>query len=138
MSTSTALFNAQLIVTNGTSPAWLETCAAERIALAQWLEQPLAQRWDTVLLLPGNTEQWEHAIARARDLSARAFWVAICDHSYWSAQRLMALGMQRCAPPSGSPDIGLYRGGLHDYKRTPNWLSSQYWANPERWNRQRW
>lgn len=37
-----------------------------------------------------------------------------------------------------SSDIVLWQFNLYDYKRLPNWLNSDYWANPENWDKRRW
>ena len=34
--------------------------------------------------------------------------------------------------------IVLWQFNLYDYKRLPNWLNSDYWANPENWDKRRW
>ena len=36
------------------------------------------------------------------------------------------------------PTIKLWQFNLYDYKPLPNWLNSDYWANPENWDKQRW
>lgn len=37
-----------------------------------------------------------------------------------------------------SSTITLWQFNLYDYKRLPNWLNSDYWANPENWDKRRW
>ncbi len=32
----------------------------------------------------------------------------------------------------------LWQFNLYDYKQLPNWLNSDYWANPENWDKHRW
>ena len=32
----------------------------------------------------------------------------------------------------------VWQFNLYDYKHLPNWLNSQYWANPENWDKNRW
>lgn len=34
--------------------------------------------------------------------------------------------------------ITLWQFNLYDYKKLPNWLNSDYWANPQNWNKNRW
>lgn len=46
---------------------------------------------------------------------------------------LRALGLRQIA---GSER--LFQFNLDDYKLQPDWLNSQYWANPQRWNKDRW
>ena len=51
----------------------------------------------------------------------------------------LALGFRR-ARDTARMQSGwmLYRYDIHDYKITPNWLNSRYWANPGRWDKDRW
>ncbi len=43
------------------------------------------------------------------------------------------------APLESMPSpIKLWQFNLYDYKSLPNWLNSDYWANPENWDKQRW
>lgn len=37
-----------------------------------------------------------------------------------------------------SSDVMLWQFNLYDYKQLPNWLNSDYWANPENWDKRRW
>lgn len=32
----------------------------------------------------------------------------------------------------------LWQFNLYDYKKLPNWLNADYWANPENWGKHRW
>lgn len=42
------------------------------------------------------------------------------------------------AKPFTPLEITLWQFNLYDYKPLPNWLNSDYWANPENWDKQRW
>lgn len=46
---------------------------------------------------------------------------------------LRALGLRRL---TGSER--LFQFNLDDYKSKPDWLNSRYWANPDRWDKDRW
>jgi len=37
-----------------------------------------------------------------------------------------------------TPALQLFRFDMYNYKRTPDWLNSKYWANPEMWDKNRW
>ncbi len=37
-----------------------------------------------------------------------------------------------------SSRVTLWQFNLYDYKQLPNWLNSDYWANPENWDKHRW
>ncbi len=36
------------------------------------------------------------------------------------------------------PQSELYRFDIADYKTTPDWLNSRYWAHPELFDKHRW
>ncbi|MES1925471.1 hypothetical protein T31B1_09108 [Salinisphaera sp. T31B1] len=49
------------------------------------------------------------------------------------------MGFRRVAGSQALPaGWSLYRYDIHDYKTTPDWLNKRYWANPERWDQERW
>lgn len=104
-----------------------------------------------VILLADVLEQLakpdaEILIGRLRDLHSRhlLLFVRIGDdwdgiQSYWQRTDLLAHGFtlyQRYA--IGDHEYDLCRFDLETYKQTPDWLNSQYWANPELWDKYRW
>lgn len=88
-----------------------------------------------------------HCIARLRDVDCRHLCIAAS-----SACRLEmeALGLHCVGVDAAKADdacttkcAGKYAAmcfefNIADYKRTPDWLNSRYWANPQRWNKERW
>ncbi len=102
-------------------------------------------RYDAAILI-GYIEHMEKRaalalIARLRDTQAANLLVAAptgpgrTGHtSHWAEQDFLALGMQ--AYQRLDCDAGamiLYRYNIRDYKQVPDWLNSNYWAHPERW-----
>ncbi|SNT69691.1 DUF6231 family protein [Psychrobacter sp. LV10R520-6] len=41
-------------------------------------------------------------------------------------------------PMESSKSLTLWQFNLYDYKKLPNWLNADYWANPENWDKHRW
>ncbi|MEN6670124.1 DUF6231 family protein [Psychrobacter sp. B38] len=39
---------------------------------------------------------------------------------------------------SSATPAKLWQFNLYDYKKLPNWLNADYWANPENWDKNRW
>lgn len=85
-------------------------------------------------------------IGRLRDVNAGSVVVAAAlqeatpaDRHPWRTQDFIALGFRR-APETRdlAPGWGVFRYDIHDYKTTPSWLNSRYWANPGRWDKERW
>tara|TARA_B100001079_G_scaffold124671_1_gene106813 strand:+ start:10534 stop:11163 length:630 start_codon:yes stop_codon:yes gene_type:complete len=57
----------------------------------------------------------------------------------WSVSDFLGLGFRRAAHARAlTSDYWVYRYNIYDYKITPDWLNSRYWANPEQWGRERW
>ncbi|QKT04797.1 hypothetical protein HUS23_13740 [Ectothiorhodospiraceae bacterium 2226] len=54
--------------------------------------------------------------------------------SVWEENDLLAFGMTLMARYQvAQGPLALYHFNLADYKTTPDWLNSRYWAHPERW-----
>lgn len=87
----------------------------------------------------------EQLLSRLRDRNAGSVWVVVGpaaksgDDTAWRQADFIALGFRR-APNTRelSEDWHVYRYDVHDYKLTPSWLNARYWANPERWDKERW
>ena len=87
----------------------------------------------------------EQLLSRLRDRNAGSVWVVVGpvaesgDDTAWHQADFIALGFRR-APNTRELSEGwtVYRYDVHDYKLTPSWLNARYWANPERWDKERW
>ncbi|MDZ7735835.1 MAG: DUF6231 family protein [Gammaproteobacteria bacterium] len=88
----------------------------------------------------------EALIGRLRDLHSRHLFlfIRIGDdwpdiQSRWRRNDLLAHGfcLYRRYDKDGH-EYHLYRFELETYKATPEWLNSQYWANPELFDKYRW
>lgn len=87
--------------------------------------------------LPGTLDKTssEAVIANMRDIKAqKVFWV-IDSHSPWESKDAIALGFHQLQQDDGAT---LYGYDIDNYKTTPDWLNARHWANPERWNKDRW
>ncbi|MBO9471586.1 hypothetical protein J7355_15960 [Endozoicomonas sp. G2_2] len=61
------------------------------------------------------------------------------DHTTWCISDFIAMGFRQCRTSAQlAGGWSVYRYDIHDYKTTPDWLSSRYWANPKRWDKERW
>lgn len=80
-------------------------------------------------------------LMRYRDLYAAHMLVALDSQLSLQAYGFTPLDFlekpqsQATAP---RPLITLWQFNLYDYKKRPNWLNSDYWANPEHWDKHRW
>ena len=112
-------------------------------------DRPLAgleadARFDLCLvagLLEGRTPApATRALARLRDLHARALWVLVApgtpcfDDAVLTGLGLVARGRR----PHEGRTLAWFVHDVATYKATPDWLNARHWAHPERWNRDRW
>lgn len=57
----------------------------------------------------------------------------------WKTGDFLALGFRRTENARTLESAyWLYRYDLYDYKITPDWLNARHWANPRRWDSERW
>lgn len=85
-------------------------------------------------------------IARLRDLYSNVVYAAvpIGDQwpelvSHWDNGELIAHGLHPVRQYGvGDKLLSIYYYDIYDYKLTPDWLNSKHWANPHRWDVERW
>ena len=109
------------------------------------------ERYDLVYLY--GLEKYEkqtgmHLIASLRDIHAVHFFLIIPYgsqwntegvRSNWSLKELIACGFhQHRHYGEAGKQLYMYRFELSDYKTTPDWLNSKYWANPDLFDKYRW
>lgn len=80
-------------------------------------------------------------LARLRDVQAQRFAVIVPEQreTHWTPDTFIALGMSIHGHyhEAGQPLL-LATYDIANYKRTPDWLSPENWANPELWDKYRW
>lgn len=74
-------------------------------------------------------------IALDNDLDLRAYGFTPLD--LFDNERV-AKTVSTQTTTESSPSLTLWQFNLYDYKKLPNWLNSDYWANPENWDKRRW
>ncbi|HKK15886.1 MAG TPA: DUF6231 family protein [Gammaproteobacteria bacterium] len=107
--------------------------------------------FDLVILAGIETIQKKAAmqlIGRIRDFHARHLLVMVLTDrdqssaefaSYWQRQDFIACGMRLFNKyPAGKHELQIYRFEMSDYKVTPEWFNSKFWANPELFDKFRW
>lgn len=78
----------------------------------------------------------EAVIARLRDVVSPVVLALEPDSADVACFR--ALGFNRLHRPAESNGWWLFGFRLDSYKRTPDWLNARFWANPDRWDTERW
>lgn len=80
-------------------------------------------------------------LAALRDRYAQHLIVAVAadeSRAGLTSTDFLALGMRHVGDDTGERAYALYEFDIVDYKNTPDWLNSQYWAHPELFDKFRW
>ncbi len=85
-------------------------------------------------------------IARLRDVHAERLYVVVPigegrqgAASRWELSELIGYGLRAIADyAEGAEHLQLFEFDIATYKDTPDWLNANYWAHPERWDKERW
>lgn len=114
-------------------------CASEVtvMTIAQAASLHFSKPFDLVIVGLHTADQdaaTRAVLAALRDIHARRLLVLAPTAAKID---LSALGFTLLAEYT-EPAMRLYGFELKHYKQTPEWLSAQYWANPEMWNKKRW
>jgi len=83
----------------------------------------------------------EHQLATLRDVLCKQLWVGVTPGGAvpFSRADSLALGLNQAPTEYGkSVARNWYKYSIIHYKRAPDWLNSDNWAHPERWNKERW
>jgi hypothetical protein len=57
----------------------------------------------------------------------------------WLLNDLFSFALKKVASyPCNGIEYGLFTYHIDDYKKTPDWLNADNWANPEMWGKYRW
>jgi hypothetical protein len=84
----------------------------------------------------GRREEATHLLAALRDVYAgEVIVVPGPEGEGWEREELLGLGLRRVSRPE-EPAVYAFR--LSDYKVTPEWLNSRFWAHPELFGKYRW
>ena len=88
-----------------------------------------------------QVEAAQQLVARLRDMHSKLLWVEVSDSpdSVFSSKDAMAQGMRMVDPTKfGKSETKWFEFSLKFYKPVPQWLNARDWANPERWDKDRW
>lgn len=86
----------------------------------------------------------ERILSRLRDVQCRQFCVALpmssqLDRQAWGLVDMLSFGLRKVATYQHKEQtFALFKYHLRDYKKTPDWLNADNWANPEMWGKYWW
>ncbi|WLP95551.1 DUF6231 family protein [Psychrobacter sp. M13] len=136
-----SLLNDQAYADTATSYA-INATAITLLALAK---QTSLSRYNLACFwLPTLTEEtlqpYIPLMMRYRDLYAAHLIIAVSQEIDLRHYGLIPLDIvnHEQAAPYAALDITIWQFNIYDYKQLPNWLNSDYWANPENWDKRRW
>ena len=84
-------------------------------------------------------------LSRLRDVLSPQYCIALPtsqmpSNSAWHLTDLFSFALSKVAsyPKENEGEIGLFKYNINDYKKTPDWLNSDNWANPQMWGKYWW
>ena len=112
-------------------------------SLTEFLNLPFTQRYDVGLVLLDSQEllaisntQKSQLLVKLRDLMAKRIVVV---SQLQDEKLLRSLGFTQLIDRTlHDRDFALWQFNILTYKHVPDWFNSQFWANPENWNKFRW
>lgn len=119
-------------------PEWVATTLSSAETLAA--PRPESRHTCGLILTPWVEEnQLDAVIAHLRDFLSLELYVLHPGDLMEQTRRVGALGL-RCLQifEFDEQPWGLNHFSLKTYKKTPNWLNSRFWANPQLWNKFLW
>ena len=110
-----------------------------------WLQE---QRFDVAIAL----DLFEHiektkgmqVLSRLRDVLCSQYCVCLplstkASSTRWQLTELFSFALSKVSSYQNSETTyGLFKYNINDYKKTPDWLNSDNWANPHMWGKYRW
>lgn len=79
-------------------------------------------------------------LARLRDFLCPQYCVVVpLDQANWQLTDMLALGLSKVSSYQKSDtELALFKYSINSYKRTPDWLNADNWANPGMWGKYWW
>ena len=84
-------------------------------------------------------------LSRLRDVLSPQYCIALPlsqkqSNNAWHLTDLFSFALSKVASykQAEEPEIGLFKYNINDYKKTPDWLNADNWANPQMWGKYWW
>lgn len=108
----------------------------------------LEQRFDVVIAIDLfehlTKQQGSQILARMRDILSPQYCICLpinfgSPDEQWQLTELFGFALSRVADYQlDDIEYGLFKYNISDYKKTPDWLNSNNWANPQMWGKYWW
>ncbi len=126
-----------------------QECSVTHISTNQLDEfWSLNERFDVGLVLnlfehiPHETGN--RVLSKLRDVLTPQYCIALPLHdqqptSSWALTDLFSFALSKVASyDNATPPLSLFKYNIEDYKKTPDWLNADNWANPQLWGKYWW
>ena len=104
----------------------------------------LEQRFDIAIVYDFvehlEKQQAIRILARLRDFLCPQYCVVVpLDNNKWQLTDMLALGLNKVSSYQISDtELALFKYSINNYKKTPDWLNADNWANPKMWGKYWW
>lgn len=108
----------------------------------------LEQRFDVAIALNWfehlDKPTGQQSLSRLRDILSSQYCICLPmtksqNEKGWHLTDLFSFALSKVANYSvKNQQYGLFKYNIHDYKKTPDWLNSDNWANPNMWGKYWW
>jgi len=126
-----------------------QSCAVTQLASAEFDElTKLEERFDVAIALNWfehlNKIQGQQTLSRLRDVLSPQYCICLpisqsINNTDWHLIDLFSFALSKVAIYSlEDKRYGLFKYNIHDYKKTPDWLNADNWANPNMWGKYWW
>lgn len=83
-------------------------------------------------------------LSRLRDVLSPQYCICLPlskpgESNGWQLTDLFSFALSKVASYQGNEtELGLFKYNINDYKKTPDWLNADNWANPQLWGKYWW
>lgn len=126
-----------------------QTCLVTQIGNADFSQlNKLDDRFDVAIALDWfehlSKTMGQQTLSRLRDVLSQQYCICLPmsqspNTSDWHLTDLFSFALSKVASYTHNDKIyGLFKYNIHDYKKTPDWLNADNWANPNMWGKYWW
>ena len=122
------------------------TCIASKDIEQIWqLQTPFDTAIVVNLFEQLNKTKGMQVLSRLRDVLSPQYCIALpmtknINTNEWHLTDLFSFALSKVSSYSNDThsEIGLFKYNINDYKKTPDWLNADNWANPQMWGKYWW
>ena len=126
-----------------------QSCSVTQLPSSEFAElAALDERFDVAIALNWfehlNKTQGQQTLSRLRDVLSPQYCICLpisqsVNSVDWHLTDLFSFALSKVATYShNEKNYGLFKYNIHDYKKTPDWLNADNWANPNMWGKYWW